>query len=121
VEQPVHTLPPGRRVTETIPPLPGSRLYFHHIVDRACIDWCFSYSNYEPSSGQFRIRVQPGSPVVSASAAESEQLHLGRYVVQSKDLPVSQIYRCRNNIVNLRMRELHAGETNGAIGLQADH
>jgi hypothetical protein len=119
VEHLLRTLPRGQRVTATIRSLPGSRLYsIHHIVDRACIGWCFSYSNYEPSSGQFRIRVQPGSPIVSASAAESDQIQVGHYVVQSKDLPLFQIYQCRGNLTNLCMRELRAGETNGAVGLQ---
>jgi hypothetical protein len=122
VERLVRTLPRGQRVTATIQSFPGSRLFFmRHIVDRACIGWCFSYSNYEPASGQFRIRVQPGSPIVAASTAESEQIQLGNYIVQSKDLPLFQIYQCRDRLTNLCMRELRAGETNGAGGLQPVH
>src|SRR2546430_7360282 len=39
-----------------------SRIAFiTHAVERACIAHCFSYSNYEPSSGEFRVRVRKGS------------------------------------------------------------
>jgi len=34
----------------------GAVQFIAHSVDRACIGHCFSYSNYEPSSGQFRVR-----------------------------------------------------------------
>ena len=33
-----------------------------HMIDRACIGYCFSYGNYEPSSGVFRVRAAPGNP-----------------------------------------------------------
>ena len=60
--------------------------FIGHIVDRACIGHCFSYANYEPSSGQFRIRVRPGSPVVSASDDDTEDMQAGEYEVQDEDL-----------------------------------
>src|SRR5579864_3089798 len=54
----VSTLPYGTRVAETIWNPEDSRVYFIlHIVDRACIARCYSFGNYEPSSGAFRIRV----------------------------------------------------------------
>jgi hypothetical protein len=47
----VANLPFGRRVLFTIPER-GSRLKIGHFVDRSCIGRCFSYGNYEPSTGQ---------------------------------------------------------------------
>ncbi len=113
----VRGLPYGRRVTETINPPPDWRiLYINHMVDRACIGHCFTYSNYEPSSGQFRIRVRSGSPVVTNSPDASEAMEDGEYVVKPEDLPLMQIYQCEEkDWTHLCMRELAAGEKNGGI------
>ncbi len=112
------SLPYGRRVTETINLAPDSRLWFvNHFVDRACIGHCFAYSNYEPPSRQFRVRVRPGSPVNTASEDDSFNMEQGFYVVRRQDLPMNQIYQCdEKNLAKLCMRELSAGEENGRIG-----
>lgn len=113
-EQLVGALPPRQRVVATIHGLPGSRFFFiNHLVDRACIERCFSYSNYEASSGQFRVRAQAGSSVVAATAEAVDEMQLGVYTVQPSDLPLFQIYQCAVNGTKLCMRELHAGEKNG--------
>ncbi len=117
-ERYVRTIPPGQRLTATIWPFPGSRvLYMQHIVDRACIGQCFSYGNYEPSSGQFRVRARSDNPFVTASYKESDAIGKGEYVVQPRDLPMFQVYQCDLNLTTLCMRELAAGETNGRIGV----
>ncbi len=114
----VRGLPYGRRVTETIWAPPDSRIFFiNHFVDRACIGRCFTYSNYEPSSGQFRVRVSPGSPIVTDAAEASQAMEAGEYVVQPQDLPMTQIYQCdEKDLAKLCARELAAGEPNGRIG-----
>jgi hypothetical protein len=114
----VSSLPYGQRVTATIDRPPRSRIFFiNHPVDRACIGHCFAYSNYEPSSGQFRIRVRAGSPVVADSPAISHALESGEYVVRPEDLPMAQIYQCDDkDFTQLCMREMTAGEKTGRIG-----
>ena len=114
----VSTLPYGRRVTETIEPPPDWRIFFiSHIVDRACIGHCFTYSNYEPSFGQFRIRVRPGSPLVTDSFEASNDMEYGNYVVRPQDLPMTQIYQCdEKDLTQLCRRDLTAGEKNGRLG-----
>jgi len=114
----VRGLPDGRRVTETInPPRDWRVLYINHMVDRACIGHCFTYSNYEASSGQFRIRVRPGSPVVTDSPDASEAMEEGAYVVKPEDLPMTEVYQCdEKDWTRLCMRDLAAGEKNGGIG-----
>jgi hypothetical protein len=116
----VRLLPPGQRILTTILPFPGARVFIEHTVDRACIAWCFSYENYEPSSLQFRVRVDPGpgNPIVMSSAVDADAAEGGNYEVQQKDLPAYQIYQCDLTMTKLCMRELSAGETNGAIGLR---
>jgi hypothetical protein len=118
VESMVKVLPFGRRVIETINSSDDSRLRFiNHIVDRACIGKCFAYANYEPPAKQFRIRVTPGSPIVTASAEDSENMEIGYYVVRPEDLPMNEIYQCDDkDLTKLCIRELSAGEENGRIG-----
>jgi hypothetical protein len=88
-----------------------------HIADRACIERCFSYENYEPSSGEFRVRARKGSPVASADADEREEMESGEYTVQEEDLPLWQIYQCdEKNLTELCLRQLTAGEVNGRMG-----
>ena len=117
-EQIVSGLPFGTRVIATVWAPPDSRVSFiGHIVDRACIGHCFSYANYEPSSGQFRIRVHPGSPVVSASDDDTEDMQAGVYEIQDEDLPVMEIFQCdEKDLTKLCIRPLTSGEKNGRLG-----
>jgi hypothetical protein len=110
-------LPPGRRIVATIFPFQGSRLLTNHFIDRSCIGHCFSYSNYEPSSQQFRVRADPGNFIVTASAESADAMEAGEYVVQPGDLPIFQIFQCDLNMTELCMRELVPGEKNGRVGL----
>ena len=116
------SLPYGRRVVETIHDSEESRLGFiNHMVDRACIGKCFTFSDYEPSTLQFRIRVVPGSPVVTDSMWESGNMEDGCYVVKAQDLPMNEIYQCdEKDLSKLCMRELTAGEENGRLGYRPD-
>jgi hypothetical protein len=119
-EQIVSQLPFGTRVIATIWAPPDSRVSFiGHIVDRACIGHCFSYANYEPSSGQFRIRAHPGSPVVSASDDDTEDMQAGEYEVQDEDLPMMEIFQCdEKDLTKLCIRDLASGEKNGRLGFK---
>jgi hypothetical protein len=116
-EKLVADLPPGTRVIVTIRAPVDSRIAFvSHAVERACIGHCFSYSNYEPSSGEFRVRVQKGSPVVTSSTDDAEDMASGEYEVDETDLPLKQIYQCdEKDLTRLCIRDLEAGETNGRI------
>jgi hypothetical protein len=105
-------LAPGTRVIITIDAPPGSRIQFiHHSVERACIGHCFSYENYEPASGEFRVRVREGSRVVTSSTDAAEDMASGDYEVDESDLPLKQIYQCdRADLTKLCIRDLTAGE-----------
>jgi hypothetical protein len=118
VETMTKTLPYGRRVIETINAPPDSRVPFiDHIVDRACIGRCFAYANYEPASGQFRIRARPDSPLATDSVDFSQAMEDGKYVVRPQDLPMIQIDQCGgNDLTRLCMHDLSAGEKNGGTG-----
>jgi hypothetical protein len=118
VEHYVSTLPPGQRVASTVWTFFGSRVFIMHIVDRASIGHAFSYNNYEPSTGQFRVRAAPGNPFVVADFATSDALQTGRYIVRPQDLPMEQIYQCDLSMTRLCIRPLTAGEPNGRYGIQ---
>lgn len=116
-------LPQGARVLPTLSAPPDSRIPFiHHVVDRACIEHCFTYSNYEPSSGQFRVRVRPGSPIAAASAPASQEMEAGNYVVQPTDPPLINIYQCDPaDLTVLCTRNLKPGETTGNSGTGSEN
>ena len=111
-ERLVTTLPYGTRVVPVLNAPDDWRVQFiHHAVERACIGHCFSYSNYEPSSLQFRIRVRPGSPVVDASSDDAESMPSGDYVVKPTDPPLTAIYQCDDSdITKLCAALLHPGD-----------
>src|SRR2546430_1623807 len=88
--------------------------FIHHSVERACIGQCFSYENYEPASGEFRVRVRQGSPLVTSSTDAAEDMASGDYEVEEADLPLKQIYQCdRGDLTKLCIRDLAAGEDVG--------
>jgi hypothetical protein len=116
----VRDLPAGTRVIVTARAPADSRLAFiGHAVERACIGHCFSYANYEPSSGEFRVRVREGSPVATSSTGLAEDMASGEYEVDDADLPIKQIYQCdANDLTKLCIRDLAAGETNGRLSFK---
>ena len=115
-----RTLPPNQRILATIMPLPGSRILIQHIADRACIGYCFSYGNYEPGSGEFRVHALPGNPYVMSSFDTVPDMEDGTYEVQPQDLPAYQLYQCSTSGKDLCIRPLEAGEENNRLGIEPD-
>jgi hypothetical protein len=115
------SLPYGTRLIPTIVAPEDSRIEFiGHAVDRACIGHCFTYSNYEPSSGQFRVRVGKGSPIATDSADDSSDMESGGYEVEDTDPPLVQIYQCNaDDWKRLCLHTLAVGENTGQFGLHA--
>jgi hypothetical protein len=111
-------LPYGTSVIPTIGAPEDSRVQFiGHLVDRACIGRCFTYSNYEPSAGQFRVRARKGSTVATDSADDSSDMEGGSYQVQDTDPPLLQIYQCDEaDPTRLCLHKLAVGETTGQAG-----
>jgi hypothetical protein len=95
--------------------LPNTRIQSPHLVDRACMGHCFSYANYEPSTGQFRLRATLRNGVVVSSNSDSKALQRGDYLVRVSDLPLYQIYSCGQDTTDLCVRSVNAGEMNGSV------
>jgi hypothetical protein len=112
-EQLTAQLPYGTLVIPTVS-APSSRIEFiGHVIDRACIGRCFTYSNYEPSSQQFRVRVGPeASAIASASADDAQEMAAGEYEVRPGDPPFVNIYQCQPDadLTLLCSRTLHPGD-----------
>ena len=107
----VRSIPPGQRVVGTIMTFPcRNHMDTAHIIDRACIGHCFSYENYEPASGQFRTRANFGNPFVMTDWRPITEVQHGNYIVQTRDLPLFEIYQCGSTVTALCVRELAAGD-----------
>ncbi len=116
-EKLTNTLPFGTRVLKTVSAPPDWRAPFiYQSIDRACIGHCFAFSNYEPSTKQFRLRVTEDSPVAVFDPDDSESMESGEYVVQPDDLPLKQIDQCDpSNFTILCIRDLAPNEKNGRL------
>ncbi|MGO9589838.1 MAG: hypothetical protein ACLP3K_07305 [Candidatus Acidiferrales bacterium] len=115
-EQLVRRLPQNSRVMATIEPPWESRILIQHMIDRACIGHCFSYGNYEPSTGVFRVRSTPGNPYVLNNYSDAVDMEDGYYNVRPEDLPAYQIYECDATATRLCIQPLEAGEDNDDMG-----
>jgi hypothetical protein len=113
----VRTLPRDSRVMATIFPLPDSRVLIQHMIDRACIGYCFSYGNYEPGTGLFRVRGDEEGAYNLGDYGLAVDMEEGHYVVQPRDLPLYQVYQCTNTGTELCVAPLKAGEENDSMGV----
>ncbi len=114
VETLVHSVPPGQRILLTIAQPLNYRFSSKHILDIACPGYCFAYENYEAPTGQFRVRANPESPIIAADLRDAEAMEEGTYVVQSRALPLFQIYQCGSAGTDLCIRPLEVGESIGS-------
>ena len=112
IEQLVRTLPANQRVLGTILPPDDSRFIVQHMLDRACIGHCFSYGNYEPPSGAFRVRVLDTNPYQMEDGDSTAEMEDGSYVVKPEDLPAYQVFQCGPSYPDLCIRALASGEEN---------
>jgi hypothetical protein len=116
-------VPLGTRIVPNIFADADSRIAFVvHLADRACVGRCFVYSNYEPSSKQFRVRIaNGGSWMVSDSPEDANDMQGGGYEIQPADLPLKLLYQCdREDWTKLCLRSLAAGEITGKFGFRPD-
>lgn len=106
-------LPYGTRVVPDIDAPADWRVPFIvHSADRACIGHCFVFSNYEAASRQFRIRISPqGSPLVTASTDDAENMQSGEYTIRPTDPPLVLLYQCDDrDLRTLCLHHLKPGE-----------
>jgi hypothetical protein len=116
----VHTARPGEHILVTIGSPLKYRFSTKHIVDQACLGYCFSFGNYEAPSTQFRIRAAPENRFVMTKIEQASSMERGEYVVGPQDLPASQIYQCGPTWMDLCIHALQAGERNDHLGVHPE-
>jgi hypothetical protein len=84
----VARLEPGQRVVSVVTTDDLRVNALTHMIDRVCVEHCYSYANYEPATRQFRVRVSAASPIVVSSYADSWALQTGAYTVRPADEPL---------------------------------
>jgi hypothetical protein len=87
-------LPPRARVLGSTTDMSSAISVTDHIVDRACINRCFSYANYEPVMGHFRLRATGKNPIQMSSYADAYGVQYTHYVVSQADLPLYEVRPC---------------------------
>jgi hypothetical protein len=113
----VETLPPGQRVVGSLTDS-NSRLYsLAHIVDRRCVDHCFSYGNYEPTTGQFRLRVLALNRFEAPDSTIVDEILNGRHIVTPAEAPLYCICPCEDKKQRFCIRPLAAGERTCAFSV----
>jgi len=116
VEKLVRTIPRDSRVLGTIQPFPDSRILIQHMLDRACIGYCFSYGNYEAASQQFLVRASEGNPYLMTYFGDTSDMEDGAYEVPPEILPAWQVYQCNESGEDLCIAGVHAGQMNDEMG-----
>lgn len=74
-----------------------------HMIDRVCVERCYSYANYEPSTAQFRVRVNRENQIVIENYADSFGMQSGKYVVKERDLPLYQLLADDRSQIQVRI------------------
>jgi len=113
MEQAVAQLPSGQRVVSALVDTNLREFALLHLVDRVCIGRCFSYANYEPSVGQFRVRVLRPNAIVTNDFHDSWTMQVGGYVVKPRDVPLYRIDLC-----GAAQRELCASPVAAGVALE---
>lgn len=107
----VRKAPPRSRVVSGVTAVPEDLNPINHMLDRACIGHCFSYANYEPVTGHFRLRAKPGSTANLDTLAAVSALHSGRYRIRAADVPIFAVSRRPGPGFALEIREVAVGGT----------
>ena len=116
VDSLIEKLPPGQRVVGPIYD-DGARFpALLHVVDRACIGRCFSFADYEPATGQFRIRAEGPNGMVAWRMSDVQAMEGGEYVVKAADEPFYSLRACEA-VGGLCLQQVKAGEKTSSTTL----
>jgi hypothetical protein len=116
----VSQLPPGQRVVMMLRDSGSSRLNgLVHIGDGACLGRCFDYGNYEPSTGQFRVRALGPNGAVASTRDIVREMELGEYIVTRAEAPLYSICPSTDPARPFLLKKLAAGEKTCVISIEA--
>ena len=107
----VRELPPGERVVAAIEDSGSPRLNaLTHVVSAACAGHCYDFGNYEPATGQFRLRASGENGVVAWDMGIVKEIESGAYVVGARQAPVYSVCATTEPGRRFTLRKLSAGE-----------
>ena len=113
-------LPPGQRVVVALQDTDSSRLNgLVHIGSGACIGYCFDYPNYEPATGQFRIRVAGPNAFAASTMTLVSEMESGHHIVTPLEAPLYSICPSTNPSQRFILRKLEAGDKTCLARIQA--
>jgi hypothetical protein len=108
VESLVSTLPTGARVVGELYYPPVNGFDESMMIDRACLGHCFSFSNYEAATGEFRVRAEAGNSFVGWTMHPERRLYsrASEFFSVDPDGSLYQIYPCGADAADACMRTL---------------
>ncbi len=106
----VSGLPPGQRVVASLADSGSSLNGLVHVLDWACVGHCLDYANYEPATGQFRIRVLRPNSVVAPDMRSVQQIEYGHHIVTPQEAPLYSICPSDGPGQFFLLRKLSAGD-----------
>jgi hypothetical protein len=120
----LSNLPPGSRVAIALRDSASWRLNgLEHAAAMACIGRCFDYGNYEPPTGQFRIRVSGPNGAVVSDMDRAGEIAEGMHIVTPAEAPLYTVCAPKagdaRGDVPFELRKLGAGETTCRVRLPA--
>jgi len=80
------------------------------VASGACVGRCYDFGNYEPATGQFRIRPLPGNGVTASSMEVVLAIENGVHVVTPQEAPIYSVCAPIGPGPRLVLRKLAAGE-----------
>jgi hypothetical protein len=107
----VSTIPPGQRVIAAIFDSESRVNGAEHIIDGVCTGRCFSYGNYEPATGAFRIHAFRPNGAVAWTVRTLDEIQQGKHVVTPEEAPIYAICAAEGPGRRLEVRKLEAGQT----------
>jgi hypothetical protein len=124
----LSTLPPNSRVAAAFLDSASWRLNgLEHAAAIACLERCFDYGNYEPSSAQFRVRASGPNDVVASDVSVASDIRSGEHIVTPLEAPLYTV--CAPKPADTQgaapanalfeLRKLGAGETTCLLELPA--
>jgi hypothetical protein len=85
-------LPRGQRVAAILRDRNSPRMNgVVHVGSGACIGRCFDFANYEPATGQFRVRAVAPNAFNANAMATVQEFETGRHVLTAAEAPLYSI------------------------------
>jgi len=116
----ISTLPPGARVATALQDSSSMRINgLIHIGSAPCIGHCWDYGNYEPSTGQFRVRAPRPNGVVVDDMRLVNEIEFGKHIVTREEAPIYSVCPSKAAGVVFEFRRLEAGEITCLVRIPA--